>query len=553
MGALVVFGLAAFITGRYILFYKIRNTIQHELGNLRQQGIHISYESLQVFPWDGKIEAHELTVRVRKDSVGTDSTDRGLVAYLPYITLEGFDLIPFLKEKTISLHKIHSYETYVTYPVNSTLFEHDSSRRRKIEVKNIAVRQVNFPDIDFYLTDQHTPDTIAHILTDVKMQDLFLAKQLDSLTWQKGEVDISNFAMNYKKENYGISFRRIVLGISNKSITMDSLRVKPLVNREAFMRLAGKQTTYMEATIPRLQIRSIDWYTFPTATLQIDHLDVRFLASMYRDKRLPFMQRSDRPLPSHLLHRIPIQLKIDTISISDSFVQYEEMPESGDSTGLVYFEKLNARITNAHNNKRLAVDTRMHASAKFMGAGDLDAHFTFPYDTSQIYRVAGTLKNMPLTRLNNMLGSAAKAKVESGVMRNLEFNFTYNDARSEGGVELNYENLKILTLRENKKNEQSVSRIKTLLLNAFIIRKNMDEDVKDDKRKGAIGFDRDTKRSVFNYWWKSVLSGIKSAYNLDKLPLNANNGDDKKIKDKKKKRPLKDAWSKIFSRDKKKE
>jgi hypothetical protein len=229
------------------------------------------------------------------------------------------------------------------------------------------------------------------------------------------------------------------------------------------------------------------------------------------------------------------------------------MPESGDSTGLVYFEKLNARITNAHNNKRLEVDTRMHASAKFMGAGDLDAHFTFPYDTSQIYRVAGTLKNMPLTRLNNMLGSAAKAKVESGVMRNLEFNFTYNDARSEGGVELNYENLKILTLRENKKNEQSVSRIKTLLLNAFIIRKNMDEDVKDDKRKGTIGFDRDTKRSVFNYWWKSVLSGIKSAYNLDKLPLNANNGNDKKVKDKKKKRPLKEAWSKIFSRDKKKD
>jgi hypothetical protein len=75
--------------------------------------------------------------------------------------------------------------------------------------------------------------------------------------------------------------------------------------------------------------------------------------------------------------------------------------------------------------------------------------------------------------------------------------------------------------------------------------------VQDDKRKGNIGFDRDTKRSVFNYWWKSVLSGIKSAYNLDKLPLNANNGNDKKVKDKKK-RPLKEAWSKIFSRDKKK-
>ena len=45
----------------------------------------------------------------------------------------------------------------------------------------------------------------------------------------------------------------------------------------------------------------------------------------------------------------------------------------------------------------------------------------------------------------------------------------------------------------------------------------MDERVDESKRTGAIGFERDEYRSIFNYWVKSLLSGIKAAYNLDKL------------------------------------
>jgi hypothetical protein len=544
---LLLFGVVAFFVGRYVLYVKIRDTIEYELGSLKKQGIHISYENFELDFWEGKIEVHELNVRVRKDSVQNDSTSQGLHAYLPYITIEGINLLPFLKDKTLSNRKIHSYETYLTYRIKSTLFEHDKSGKRKIEVRNIAVGEINFPRIDFYLTSESAADTVAHILSDVNMKDLFLAKQMDSLTWQKGEVAISNFAMNHEEENYGYSIRRIRLGITDKSVEIDSIKVRPLVGKSAFMARAGKQCSYVDAFIPHLRIRSIDWYTFPTATLQIDHMSMQVITDMYRDKRLPFLQREDRPLPSHLLHRIPVQLKIDTISLKDSFVRYEEMPENGDSTGVVFFDQLNATIIHVHNNRKMEVDTRMTARAKFMGQGDLDAYFTFPYDTLQPYRAAGTLKNFPLVSINKMLGSAAQAKIESGTMRDLKFEFAYTNLRSEGRLELQYENLKVLTLRENKDNEQSVSRIKTLLLNTFIIKKNVNEDRKDDSRAGDIAFDRDTKKSVFNFWWKSILSGIKSAYKLDKLPIKA--GAEVKEGGKKKKRPLKDIITRIFKKD----
>jgi hypothetical protein len=158
----------------------------------------------------------------------------------------------------------------------------------------------------------------------------------------------------------------------------------------------------------------------------------------------------------------------------------------------------------------------MHAKTKFMGKGDLVVDFTFPADTTKPYTARGSLKNFPLVGLNDMLGPNAKARVESGTMTNMKFNFKYNLYRSDGEVELNYEDLRIASLRLNSKKEVKVSLIKTLLLNTFI-KKDAEEDEKNDSKTGTILFYRDQKRSVFNYWWKSLFSGIKSAYKIDKL------------------------------------
>jgi hypothetical protein len=537
---------ALFFAGRYFVYYQIKRTVESELASLSKQGIFVQYDNLEVDPWIGALEVYNLSVKVRKDSA-TNHGEHGLEAFLPFIQVQGVQLIPFIRNKTLVVRDIYSHKTSVTYTLQATLFETAKPGKRKVQLENIEIDRVDLPDIDIYLNDRSTGDTVAHILTDVTMQSLLLAKQVDSLTWRKGNVEISNLAMNYNRGNYGMSVKNIQIDITQRAIRLDSLFIKPTLERQAFMREKGKQTNFMETRIPRLEIRGIDWYTFPTPTLQMDRIDLSLLTSMYRDKRLPFMQRDDRPLPSHFLQRLPVRLKVDTVYLRDSFVAYEEMPEAGDSTGVVFFENLNATIMNLHNDRKLKVDGRMHASANFMGVGRLEANFTFPYDTMKQYRVAGTLRDMPLTRINRMLGAAAQAKVESGTMRDLKFNFRYNHLMSTGEVEMNYENLRVLTLRENKKNEQSVSVVKTILLNAFIIRKDMDEDVKDAKRKGEISFYRDTKKSVFNFWWKSILDGIKSAYKLDKLPLKANMEERKR---KPKNRKLKETWSKIFDKDK---
>ncbi len=533
----------AFLGGRYFLYYQIRKTIEKELANLAEQEIYVEYAALKIHPFEGSLEVEDLKVYVRKDSSGHP----GLDAHIPYILINGIDLIPFITSKTLSLHTVVASNAAVTYARGSTIFQYDSTQKRKIELRNIAVGNVELPGIDLYVREGNQPDTLAHLLTSVRMSNLYLHKQLDSMTWQRGDVLITDLALRSYQSQYGFSAKRIHFDIRDRSIDVDSFRVKPVLSKAGFMQFVEKEDTYIDGFVSKLRIEGANWFVYPRPSIMARSIATSFYLDLYRDKRYPFLEKKEKPLPSHMLQRLPFELVIDTLRITKSSVRYEEHPEEGDSAGHVLFDDLYATVEKIHNIPALKRQIRMSARARFMGTGDLDAHFTFPYDTMQPYRAWGSLTSMPLNDVNPMLVPAAKARIETGRMKNLSFEFTYNPKKSDGKVELNYEDLKIQMLRKNGKNEKKVSKIKTLLLNTFVIKKDMDEDVERDDRTGIIGFERDPRRSVFNYWWKSLLSGLKEAYNLDNLPISGGGDESTETSRKKKeKKGIKGILSKIF-------
>lgn len=542
LGVMAVLAIA-FLAGRYILYHQIRKAIEKELANLREQEIFVSYDALNIQLFRGALEVEHLEVLVRKDSIDHP----GLDAYIPYVLIKGIDLIPFIQSKTLSLHSVVADKAAVTYAKGSTLIEYDSTREGKIELRNIAIENVELPGVDLYVREGNNADTIAHLLTNIRMNDLFLNKQLDSMTWQRGNVLITDLALRAYQSQYGYSAKRIRFDIRERNIDIDSFRVKPVLSRAEFMRFVKKQTDYIDGFVPRMTITGANWFVYPRPGITARSVTTTFHLELYRDKRYPFLDRKEKPLPSHMLQRLPFELVIDTLRVTKSLVRYEEHPEEGDSAGHVLFDDLYATFEKVHNIPKLRRPIRMSARARFMGTGRLDAHFSFPYDTMQDYTAWGSLTSMPLNDVNPMLVPAARAKIEAGRMKKLNFEFTYDARRSHGSMELNYEDLKIQMLRVNGKNEEKVSKIKTLLLNTFVIKKNMDEDVEQDDRSGEIGFSRDPRRSVFNYWWKSLLSGLKDAYNLDDLPISGKKSKEKdSAKKDKKKKSSKGILSRIF-------
>jgi hypothetical protein len=161
-----------------------------------------------------------------------------------------------------------------------------------------------------------------------------------------------------------------------------------------------------------------------------------------------------------------------------------------------------------------------------MGQGDVSISAIFPLRKNRRSRLTGSIQNFNIPKINSMLTPSTNISVESGEMNKLSFTFSFNNLRSDGKIELNYNDLKLVSFKEGEQkngksknadgNDLQKDNLKTFIMNTFIFRKNMDDKVPEEKRTGTVMYLRDNSRSIFNFWVKSVLSGIKSAYNLDK-------------------------------------
>lgn len=513
--SVVVGCVVLFYTGRYILYFQIRKAITNQLDDLKEKGIDIQYDDFDFDVLTGKLEFYQFNF-----SVHDDSAQVGLGGKIPLILIKGVDIIPFLTNNTLAIQAINLNDASVFYHSGAKLFNADTvtdKKEKKLKLENIDISRISLSGLNLLLKDSLGKDTIAHLSGNLNIRELGMERQHDSLLWHNADIRFDNVALSLIQEYYNAEIKSMHLSVHDKKLIFDSLTIKPAYPRQTFMRKVGKQTDHISAVVPYLKIEGIDWYTSPARGFDIATVKLQMSLTVFRDKNYPFVKDKTTLLPSHSLHQIPILIKIDTVELKDSYVSYEEMPEKGDSSGRVFFEKLNATITSVHNNPDFEQPVLMKASAMFMGAGFLNASFSFPYTTAQPYYASGSLRKFPMNSLNNMVGSAAQVRIESGQMHALEFDFNYNMNKSDGKVVLHYEDLKISSLRENNDNEQAVSFFKTFLLNTFLIKKEMTKDMDKDKRTGTISFDRDQHRSLFNYWWKSVLSGVISAFNLDKL------------------------------------
>lgn len=256
--------------------------------------------------------------------------------------------------------------------------------------------------------------------------------------------------------------------------------------------------------------------------------EIQFYLKVFRDKRQPFVKKN-KLLPIAQLRELPFKLTIDSLKIRKSYASYEEFAEGSAEAGSVYFDNLYASLYNINNTSKTG-STKLQAKATLFGKGNVEIFVDFPLETSKRSTILGSVGNFSMPEINSMLTPSTNIKVQSGEMEKLSFNFSFNAVRSDGEIELNYHDLKLVIFKEGEENEDDPEKdnLKTFIMNTFIFRTNMDEDLPEEKRTGTISYLRDNNRSIFNFWIKSVVSGIKSAYDLDKAEAKKIEKEDKK-------------------------
>lgn len=312
-----------------------------------------------------------------------------------------------------------------------------------------------------------------------------------------------------------IQTTKIQLDYQNSRVIIDSLKLIPLFSKSQMRHVRQFETNRFELTIPQVTITGFDIRSVMVKNeLRVERiLFENFSLNVFRDKNPPRDPSHFPSLPQLALQRAHLNIKIDSVSIRNAFIEYEQLSEKTQKTGNISFEKIDAEFNNITNDSiRYQQNARatLQVSTRLMGISQLTVYAVFNLTNQNgDHWIRGSLGKLDLTALNKVLEPLTAVSIRSGVLNQLSFNVRLKNDVSDGEVTFLYSDLKIDKLNKDHLLDRDFDNtIKSLLANTFIIKKSNPSGGRD-ARVGTVHFKRAKEKAIFDFWLKSVLDGMK--------------------------------------------
>ncbi len=487
------------------------NYIEDKLQDQKFGSYHIQNSEASV-----SIFLRQITI---KDAVVEDSeANQRFTA--PEIKASGIRIFPYLFNDELIINRLHIQQPEVTVSQGKagerTQEKEETAPEQDRETERIIIKELEIADAAVLIQEQNSgdADTLLSLQGGIEIRNLNIFSdnqqlKFDNHSAEKLELNLSNGIYHLPGGLYTLKIGSFNFNTENESLSLEDLHFSSLYSKYEIAGQTGVETDWYDIALKQLKIEGININTlledtavvFQTAVLE------KIDAAIFRDKRPPFPDKPDSKLPMEMLQSLPISIHSDSILLKNGTVVYEEHVEEGSEPGKVSFNRLYASLYNMSTLKEsIAGRTVMDVRAMIMGEALFKVKFVFPNKQySNQYQASGNMEPINASAFNPMLIPTGFVRVEEGQIKRLEFDFTYNNDKSEGNLALEYDNLDIALL---DKEDGSQKTIKTFLTETFVLQNdNLQED--NNYQEGTISFEREKKKSIFNYWWKSIFSGIK--------------------------------------------
>ena len=334
------------------------------------------------------------------------------------------------------------------------------------------------------------------------------------------QLSVKGMTIKTRDGMYTIIPGEIGLSTLSSTVWVNDLQVKPNYSNHEFSRKLGYQMDCMDIAIKKIEVKALDFRQLIinnkliAGLITVDNLKM----DDYRDKRVPMRPDFKPPLPQQSLLGSKMYIKIDSVKLTNSKVKYSE--QVGNEPGYIFFDRLSgdlSNISNDSNQVKTGIVMKVNASMYLMGKGLLNARLNIPLGAeNDAFTFSGTLKDMDMREINTMVTKMIPAEVTSGTIRKLEFNdVKANNDKATGRLAFYYNNF---SLKVDKTDEKTWTKIKTGVLswagNVYVHNDNPHKN--GTFTEGMIYFERDKHKSIFNFLWKSLFSGIKSTIGVNK-------------------------------------
>jgi len=502
---------------KYIVAYE-NFQLNSQLNEINVNNIRIKYDTTQFADDDSTrlffgLEMNRLSLAV--NSITEVAYDKSLT--VKHAILESPKINLYLDtEKEKGKRKNKKINSWVQ------AYQFISEYLHSLQVHSFSIRNASFNTYE--LRENELVPTFQ--LDSISTSFSYLA--LDSASFVNKNIveNIEDFSLeliNYE-EVLPDSLYKIVIGnlqIDKKTATLQLADVKlvPMYDRYAFAQQVGYRKGRITLEIPTLTFTGIDFDRMVSQQAFVcENLNVESLSlDIFSDKHMDEYKRYRMMIPE-MLQSIPLDFKIDTLSVVNGELTYNERSKGSEDIGGVFFLNMYATLYNTTNIAEERENTMVaDVKTKFMGVADLDVHFRFPlFRDDLMHTIQGSMTAMPLTDLNGILESALSASVKSGQLDKLDFTMELNQHEASGSMCFAYNNLKIELLSNESDDPKFKEKLGSFLANLVILKAD-NPSGKQDLREGTIAFERVKEKPVFGYWVNSLVSGVTVTLGVDKI------------------------------------
>lgn len=462
------------------------------------------------------------------DSLDIDVSQRSLKIYnlsgvkeafsgsVDTLEISGLKLFALLKSRKFVIDDIIAKGLDLKYRLNKKKEKNSTGKQNEIDIPEFRIASIQVENASFSVY-KHADELIFATNLTASLQDL---NDADLSKPAKITTKVKMLEADSAKLYTADGLYTIDIGVAkyiDHSLLVKNVSVRSDLAKEDIGKYIGHEVDWLNVSVDSIDIDIEDPATFLKTPL-VRSIDIyRPVIDVFRDKRLPSPKNHKPSLLRHILASKKYTFAFDSIRIHDGLVVYEEFVKEEKGPGETSFHRINAEITELKSySMGLTQRPRLVASCFLYDKAQVFMDASFPMnEQSSETLVKGKMMPVDITLFNRMIRYVSIVEIKSGYSKMMEFDFSYDETRSSGEMKFAYNDLAIAFLEKQESEPDGViSAVKSFFVNSFVVDSN--NDFQSNKfRMGKIEFERDPEKSIFNYWWGSIISGIKSSTGVD--------------------------------------
>ena len=487
---------------RHYLKNKIETLIRTELP----KNMITSYSGLELHTFSGSLTINKpsLTIKNATDSIRHTFID------VDKLEISGASYWDFLVKKKIHINSITVVNPKISHYRDRVIKQKDSVQKSSSKNQNpIYVDKIQFQNASLHLYE-NGKDSTKLAINDLSVQIEFVSftdnTKGNNIPFTYKNFNLQGDSLFFKVNAYD-NLRVEDFNIKNSNVSVNKLSLKTKYSKKELSKIISKERDHFNLTLPSLLIDDLN-VGFENDTLYVKSKKITLNApdvEIYRDK-LVADDMSIKPLYSKMLRDLPFPLTVDSLSIIDATIVYEERVKEENMGGTINFDDLNVNIANVSNTYQAPIRTELNIKARFMENTPFSAQWSFDVNNQNDHFVfAANVGKMNAKKMNNFTEPNLNVTLE-GEVEKTYFTIDGNHTSSTTDLKINYSDFKINVLR---KESEKKNKIVSAVVNLFISKNSEKKD--EYYRESQADATRDKNKSVFNFLWISLESALKKA------------------------------------------